>query len=284
MASRGLTFVYVEYGNLERLHFELLYSLSTLLYWKFHTPVEVVIYTDKPDRYHDLPVRIVDITTRIPEFSRGGLYHHRIKPCVLLEEMKSNSNYCVMTDTDTFFQDGFLEKLWGVLNKGSVALDRFHGRNPFPKISNFSTMLPNAGFYRYDTKLSVEYNSGLTAVDPERHLPVIQDSLALIDAVLDQGSQLLTLEQIALSESLRIHGISVSSMHPLFGHYYRIVAKRYMHRRIRRWWDEQGRVFSPQAPTIPYSRLRIKFYRLWTHIGPLLGSHDQRAEAKREWR
>jgi hypothetical protein len=200
MGSRGLTFIYVEYGDLERLYLELRYSLSTLLYWKFHAPVDVVVYTDKPSRYQDLPVRVVDIATKISEFSRNGLYHHRIKPCVLLEEMKTNANFCVMIDTDTFFQEGFFEKLWSSLSDGSVAVDRFHGRNPIPKLSGFSANLPNAGLYKYDSKFSVEYNSGLTAVDPGTHAPVIEDAVALIDAVLDQGTRLLTIEQIALSE------------------------------------------------------------------------------------
>jgi len=284
MGARGLTFIYVEYGDLERLYLELVYSLSTLLHWKFHALVDVVVYTDKPSRYRDLPIRTVDITTRISEFSRGGLYNHRIKPCVLLEEMKGNSNYCVMTDTDTFFRDGFFEKLWAFVNAGAVALDRFHGRNPFPGIAGFSVNLPNAGLYHYDPKLSVEYNSGLTAVDPEKHVPVVEDAVALLDAILDQGSKLHTLEQIAMSECLRVHKISVASMYPLFGHYYRVTGKRYMQRQLQSWWEKQGGIFSPQPPTIPYTRLRVKFYRLWTKIGPMLGNRDQQAEAKTRWR
>ena len=65
MVSRGFTFIYIDYGNLDRLYLELRYSLSTLLYLKFHAPVDVVVYTDKPARYRDLPVRIVDIASKI---------------------------------------------------------------------------------------------------------------------------------------------------------------------------------------------------------------------------
>src|SRR6202043_2708030 len=74
--SRGLTFFYIDYGDLDRLYLELCYSLSTLRYWKFRAPVDVVIYTDKPGRYRDLPVRIVDIASKIKEFSLNELYHH----------------------------------------------------------------------------------------------------------------------------------------------------------------------------------------------------------------
>jgi len=283
MDSRGLTFIYVEYGNLERLYLELRYSLSTLLYWKFHAPVDVVVYTDKPDPYQDLPVRVVDISSKISEFSRDGLYHHRIKPCVLLEEMKGNSNFCVMVDTDTFFQKGFFEKLWSVVNAGSVAVDRFHGHNPFPELAGFSADLPHAGRYRYDPKLSVEYNSGLTAVDPERHLSLVEDSIALIDAALDRGKKLLTLEQIALSECLRVHTIPVATMYPLFRHYYRVAHKRYMQWHLRRWREKEGRVFAPQLPTIRYTRVRVRLFRIWAKINSLMG-RDQHAEAQTRWR
>jgi len=33
MSSRGLTFIYVVYGQLDRIYLELRYSLATLLYW-----------------------------------------------------------------------------------------------------------------------------------------------------------------------------------------------------------------------------------------------------------
>jgi len=270
MATRGFTFIYIDYGNLDRLFLELRYSLATLLHWKFHAPVDVVIYTDKPDRYRDLPVRIVDIASKIREFSLGGTYHHRIKPRVLLEEMMSNQNFCVMTDTDTFFQQGFFEKLWSVVNAGSVALDRFHGRNPFPELAGFTATLPNAGVYRYDRRQSVEYNSGIIAVDPMKHIPVVEDAITLIDAILDQDKMLITIEQIALSESLRLHNVQVTTMRPLFRHYYRVAHKRYMQWHIQRWQEKQGGIFTPQCPTITYTRPRVRVFRIWAKLNSLL--------------
>jgi len=270
MVSRGLTFIYIDYGDLDRLYLELCYSLSTLRYWKFHAPVDVVIYTDKPGRYRDLPVRIVDIASKIKEFSLNEFYHHRIKPCVLLEEMKNNSNFCVMTDTDTFFQSGFFEKLYSVVCAESVAMDRYHGRNPFPELAGFVATLPNIGVYRYDPKKSVEYNSGLMALDPTKHIPVVEDAIALIDAMLAQNKILITIEQIAFSECLRVHKIQVTTMRPLFRHYYRVAHKRYMQWHIRRWQHKQGGVFTPQHPTIPYTRTRVRFFRIWAKLNSML--------------
>lgn len=268
MLSRGLTFIYVDYGysNLDTLNIELRYSLTSLLHLKSDAPLDVVIYTDKPSRYRDLPVRIVDIASKTREFSLEGRYHHRIKPCVLLEEMKNSSNYCVMVDTDTFFENGFLEKLRRTINDSAVAMDLFHGRNTFPALAGFSATLPHAGLYSYDPANSVEYNSGLIAVDPSKHLPVIEDAIALIDAVLAQDKMKMTLEQIALSECLRVHQVQIVSMRPTFRHYYPSAHKRYMHWHIRRWLERNGKTFAPSAPAIAYTKSRIRFFRLSTKL------------------
>ncbi|WLB85706.1 hypothetical protein [Bradyrhizobium japonicum] len=281
MTPRGLTFIYVEYGDMERLQLELRYSLSTLLYWGRPFALDVVVYTDKPYRHADLPVRLVDISGKISEFSRDGLYHHRIKPCVLLKEMEISTNYCVMADTDTFFREGFFERLLASLRSGAVAVDRRHGRNPMPQLAGFATSLPNAGPYRYDPKLAVEYNSGLTAVDPERHLPVVQDAIAWIDAVLDHGARQLTIEQIALSECLRAHAIPIATMQPAVAHYYRVAHKRYMQWQLRRWREKDGRLFSPQPGTIPYTRLRVRWFRIFAKISTVLGRN---VETQTRWR
>lgn len=248
-----------------------------MLYWGRQFLLDVVVYTDKPARYGDLPVRVVDISNEISEFSREGLYHHRIKPCVLLKEMRNSLNYCVMVDTDTFFKEGFFENLWEALTAGAVAVDRFHGSNPIPGLAGFTTDMPNAGPYRYDPKLAVEYNSGLTAVDPKRHMPVVEDAIAWIDAVLDRGTRLLTIEQIALSECLRVHSIPVATMHPAFGHYYRVAHKRYMQWQLRRWKEKDGGLFSPKPPTIPYTRLRVRCFRIFARISLLFGRNVEKA-------
>ncbi|RXH23315.1 hypothetical protein XH99_31890 [Bradyrhizobium nanningense] len=243
--------------------------------------MDVVVYTDKPARYADLPIRLVDISGEISEFSRGGLYHHRIKPCVLLKEMTTSSNYCVMADTDTFFREGFFERLLPALSSGAVAVDRRHGRNPMPQLAGFTTDLPNVGPYRYDPNLAVEYNSGLTAVDPERHLPVVQDAIAWIDAVLFHGARQLTIEQIALSECLRVHAIPIATMHPAFGHYYRIAHKRYMQWQLQRWKEKNGRRFQPQPGTIPYTRLHVRGFRIFAKVSAVLG---RKVETQTRWR
>ena len=40
---------------------------------------------------------------------------------------------------------GFFEKLLPTIHAGSVAMDRFHQRNPFPGLAGFTAELPNIG-------------------------------------------------------------------------------------------------------------------------------------------
>lgn len=265
------TFVYIDYGVSENIHLELRYSLSTLLDQGRSLNIDVVVYTDKPDVYADLPVRTVDITPKVLEFSRQGLYYHRIKPCVLLEEMRANSRPCVLLDTDTFVRAGFIERLSSALDGRSAAMDVYYGLDPYPEIAGFTAVLPHAGPYRYDPGEAVCYNSGLVAVNPGRHIQAVEDSVALIDALLDDARSLFTIEQIALSECFRMHGVQVKTMRPLLQHYYRNSQKRYMHWHIRRLQKQQGDGFRPGPAVIPFTQNRVRFFHHWRKIGRVIG-------------
>ena len=99
---------------------------------------------------------------------------------------------------------------------------------------DFAVDLPNFGRYVYDPGQAIMYNSGLVAADPKRHIPVVEDAIALIDAWLDHGKTLFKIEQIAISESFRVHGVAVTPMNACFLHYCRRSLKRYMHWRLKR--------------------------------------------------
>jgi hypothetical protein len=78
MVSRGLTVIYVDYGNLDRLYLELRYSLSTLLHWKFHAPVDVVIDTDNDDTSpvmaHVLPLARTEFQNQLEPFAIAAIF------------------------------------------------------------------------------------------------------------------------------------------------------------------------------------------------------------------
>ena len=73
-----LTYLYLDYGAKPQYRQELKYSLISL---KADIPAqaEIAVYTDAPELYRAWPVTVVGMADRIPEWSGGGLYHHRIK-------------------------------------------------------------------------------------------------------------------------------------------------------------------------------------------------------------
>jgi hypothetical protein len=230
------TFLYIDYGPAPYIARELRYSLSTLLAEYPGGDAEIVVYTDKPKTYDNLHdrVRARDISGDIGAMTRHGVLPHRVKACVLLDALKSGDDDCVLLDTDSYVTPGFAVALSKALAAGA-AMDHFEERNPYPELVGFRADLPHAGRYAYDPVHSVMYNSGLVAARPSRHLAVIEDAVALIDAMLDAGNRSFKIEQIAFSESFRLHEAPVAEMRPLFQHYFRRSTKRYMHWRIDRW-------------------------------------------------
>ena len=83
-------------------------------------------------------------------------------------------------------------------------MNSFEKKNPFPPLSGFRCRLPHLGDYRYDAAASVMYNSGLIGMRPE-HAPVLDDTLAMIDALIGRAKKFPAIEQFALSEVLRLN-------------------------------------------------------------------------------
>ncbi len=261
-----LTFIYIDYGKLPRVALELKYSLSTLLHEYGSSPVRVIIYTDRPDAYRNLDERVAakDISQTLASMTRGGAYKHRIKPCVLLDALKAEEGGCVLLDTDSYILPGFAAAIESAVAAGA-AMDLYERRDPYSEVAGIVVDLPNFGRYVYDPNQAIMYNSGLVATDPKRHIPVIEDAIALIDAWLDQGKNLFNIEQIAISESFRVHGVAVAAMNAHFQHYCRRSLKRYMHWRLDRLSRRQPE-FRAGPPQIKHPRGQVRLFNYVNHV------------------
>lgn len=265
-----ITFIYLDYGPSPYYRREALYSIATLLAELGDRSHAIEIYTDKPSDYRAMESRVAirDISDALPRYTRDGRYPHRAKPALLLDALRSHEGPCALIDTDSYVTPGFAERLEAALQQG-VAMDHFEEVNPYPAAVGFQTVLPHAGAYRYDPAQSSTYNSGLIAADPARHLSALEDALALIDALFDSGFTLFKIEQIAISEAFRIHGIAVGETRPQFQHYYRRSLKRYMHWRIDRWMRKCPR-FAPTRPSITHPRNAV---RIFNYVNRMIGRY-----------
>ena len=249
------TFLYIDYGASPHIGRELRYSLATLLA-EFEAP-HVVVYTDKPEIYARLHTCVAPrpLGSDLARWTREGAYNHRAKPCVLLDALRANEGLCVLLDTDSWIERGFAATLMRATANGP-AMDQFEARDPYPAIAGFSASLPNVGAYVYSQDTAIMFNSGLIAT---RDGAAIEDAVALIDALWDADRRRFNIEQIAVTEAFRAHGLAIGETFPTFQHYFRRSLKRYMHWRIDAWIRRTPH-FQPTRPCIAAPRNAVRVF------------------------
>jgi hypothetical protein len=244
-----IKFIYLQVGSKAKYQTELRYSISTLLAEAPEAAGNIVIYTDCPPLYtaDSHLVSTVDISTALEEMTNRGTHFYRAKPCAVLHALRTFGCPCVFLDTDTFAKRGFMRVLKWMLRRGAV-MDRYLRRNPFPECAGFETVLPSGLTYRYDTKTAVMYNSGVIGARPE-HAAAIEDAIAIIDAIQPM-KEAHDLEQFAINEAFRLHGIPIGLLHWVLKHYCSRWQKRYMHWRFARIPDPAPVPVVPRRPRI----------------------------------
>ena len=131
-------------------------------------------------------VRVREFGDDLATWTRHQLFGHRAKICVLIDALSVGDDYCVLLDSDTFIRRGFADAIARVMEGGGVAMDEFERADPFPRAAGFVAELPHFGRYAYDGAAARMYNAGLVGV-PRKHLPMLEDALVLVDALLDAG-------------------------------------------------------------------------------------------------
>jgi hypothetical protein len=241
-----LTYLYLDYGGLPKFRQELKYSLISLKVELGKRQAAIAVYSDTPAIYSNWPVTAVDIAGHILPWSGGGLYHHRIKPAVVLDALGRFGGPVCFLDADSIVRPGFHAEVTAKMALDSpqaraVVMNIFEKKNPYPPLSGFRCRLPHLGGYLYDMDKSVMYNSGLIGVRPE-HAPVLEDALAMIDALIGRAKKFPAIEQFALSEVLRLNKIEIAEVHQTFLHYWQGRRRIYMANQIAKTlssdWDD----------------------------------------------
>jgi hypothetical protein len=245
-----LHYLYLDYGGQPKYRRELKYSLISLRQALGPEPdARIAVYTDAPAVYANWPVEVVDIAAQTQGWSGQGLYHHRIKPAVVLDALRRFDTPVCFLDSDSIVRPGFHaevtaklapQEIWSV-TKTAVVMNRFELRNPFPPLRGFRTRLPHRGAYHYDTANSWMFNSGLIGVAPV-HIPLMEDTLAFIDALIGRARKFSTIEQFAISEVARLSQIPIAEVRDTFLHYWQGRRRIYMANQIEKTlspdWDD----------------------------------------------
>jgi hypothetical protein len=233
-----LTFLYLDYGGHAKYRRELKYSLISL---KAELPdAKIAVYSDAPELYRHWPVTAVGIAGHIAAWSGGGLYRHRIKPEVVRDALTRFAGPVCFLDCDSIVRPSFHAEVTAKM-AAAVVMNAFERKNPFPPLSGFRCRLPHLGGYHYDVENSAMYNSGLIGMRPE-HAPLLDDALAMIDALIGRAKKFPEIEQFALSEVLRLSAIPIAQVNNTFLHYWQGRRRIYMAGQIEKNlssdWDD----------------------------------------------
>jgi hypothetical protein len=236
-----LNYLYLDYGGKPRYRAELKYSLISLRAELDPAKARIVVATDAPEIYRAWPVTVMDIAADIPAWSGGGLYYHRIKPALVRAALARFAEPVLFLDSDSIIRPGFHDEAAEKMGGAAVVMNRFEKRNPIPPIRGFRTTLPHLGPYRYDQAASLMYNSGLIGMTPS-HRMILDDTLAMIDALIGRAKKFPTIEQFALSEVLRLSSTLVAEIQDTFLHYWQGRRRIYMANQIAKSlspdWDD----------------------------------------------
>jgi hypothetical protein len=244
-------YVYLLYGRSPSAEREWRYAVERL---RAEAPgAEIALYTDRPEAFAELGLRIVDAGALVREAFRHA-YRHRLKPLALADALRRFGRPCVLLDLDSFTRPGFTARVEAALARGA-AMNAFVRADAYPDLASFETDLPHLGRYRLDHGRAAMLNSGLVAVRPQ-HLPLIEDALALIDAIWAAPFHRHDIEQFAIAESLRLGGVEIALIDDVFVHYYMRWSRRYMRRRLRR---------RRRGETIAFGKARVRLFKAaWT--------------------
>lgn len=224
--------IFIEYGAQERFLNQTKYSIMTLKAFNELDKSEIIVYTEQPEKYVNMAVSTQSIAHKVFDYSLGGKYHFRIKPCVLLDALREHECPILFLDTDTFCNADLNKRITSI-SKSNVLMNVFESTNPYPEFSMSSVTLPSGRIYSYDPQKTKMFNSGVIGVD-NSHEPAIEDAIFLIDTMQNHGLLRHTAEQTAISESFRVHGLTISEVHKEITHYTRGTGKDYMDDMIKK--------------------------------------------------
>jgi hypothetical protein len=262
-----LNYLYLDYGGKPQYRAELKYSLISLKAELDSGKARIVVASDAPDIYRAWPVTVVDIAPRIREWSGGGLYHHRVKPALVREALRQFAEPVMLLDSDSIVRHGFHAQAEEKM-ASSVVMNRFEKNNPIPPLKGFRTALPHLGAYRYDVAHSWMFNSGLIGMRPE-HLPLLDDTLAMIDALIGRARKFPAIEQFALSEVLRLSQTPIAEIHDSFLHYWQGRRRIYMANQIARTLSPDWDDLSPPKQWAEMNYWAVRAYNYYhgiTHV------------------
>lgn len=171
--------------------------------------VDIVVYTDDPEFYGDLPVQVRAITESMREQASNG-YRNKLKSLVMCDAADDSIDALIYCDGDTWMRRhparlvGMVTARDSVMHIPEVRLDKASDLNKqaMRKLLERSTVLvdPDTG-HRVSPK-SWMWNSGVMGIHAE-NFGLLEKAIRIADQIHALDPTLETVEQFSLGQALR---------------------------------------------------------------------------------
>lgn len=194
------TLVYLSYGGRDVQVAETKYAiLSAFRSIRPADDIGILLYTDRPDLYADLPAAIRPISAgELEAWTGPGGYQYRRKAEVVKDALARTGNPVAFIDSDTWFVKS-PALLFHRIGAGRTVLHVKEGT--LGAAAYNAPLVEHLSKHAYANGLgatSAAWNSGVIGVDPaDAHL--MDEALALIDGIWADFQEADTLEQVAIS-------------------------------------------------------------------------------------
>jgi hypothetical protein len=219
-------FVYLAHGGWE-FRKEAVLSISSLVE-KRPFPGEILVYTDRPEEFENLPVEPVLLTKSMIKSWQGPYrFMHRMKIELLRELFREGGGHLVFVDSDTVWTDGPAE-ICEFLRDGYVVMQTCEhkiSRGFFPEylaIVNDSGLLEKSGLPVTTQRPLWMFNSGVVGLPSTMPPELLEDALRMCDLLSRSvPSRITWVEQTAFSYIIQSRGMQIRTCAPEVFHYWR---------------------------------------------------------------
>lgn len=244
---------------------------------------DIYVATTVPAYFSDLPVNIIGITKKeIESWVTPARYHFLIKPNALLKILETAPGRFLYLDSDICLLQSSFKNLAKQLKedeKSSTAY-LFRCERTVSKSKNKSTSifeeklrgrgypLPSGLFYTYSRNKSQMWGSAMIFLPENKADLILRDSIYLAGRWV-QFIPSHTIEQFALSESIRTHGLSLEALGQFVTHFSTSSRKKYANKTFIGHWGAdisappQYHAKTLVDPTRPLSNTIHEKFRKW---------------------
>ncbi len=253
-------YIYLLYGTGDECYTEAAYSIGTLRRQLDAASSRIIVFTDQPERVKDWPVDCESIVGQLSAMRGKMNFSHRAKLCAIQKCFEKYAGNVFYLDSDTSVRRA-IGKLAEKLSPSTAIMYEFECLNPEIGLAGFQAELAGGMTYKFSAAAQM-YNAGVIGLHQDCR-QLVARALELCDALLDYGSRVHTVEQFAVSETLRISNIKVLVARGTVLHYPQ--HKSYMREKIHEAVRQTGRQPWQFERPVAYARWHAYWLKKFGH-------------------